>query len=303
MAGPRQIVEGPSFTKLPYGLWDSIQQPTPQGSHWQNGITWVDRCPTGDTAMDECIAVTGTGGAPSAQQTLAGNVVQTNRGATSFTIYTEFDCSPVGLTDAATIAATSLDQVEDWQVERAFWTGVAGKSGGVGTTTVFPHLAANTALSDNAAIVLQPAASVVATGSGDDVAITLGELEAALDDCYHGEGILHMTREAASTFFAWKLLEDDDNDPNVLRTRSGHRVVLGSGYTGSGPDGAAAPAGTSWIYGTGAVFGYRSAIDMPTTPQSFDRVENTYHLIAQRTYVLGFECCLFAARVNLGVPT
>lgn len=303
MAGPRQIVEGPTFSKLPYGLWDSIQHPAPEGAHWQNGITWVDRCPTGDTVMDECIAVTGTGGAPTAQQSLSGNVTQTNRGATSFTIYAEFECSPVGLNDAATIAARSLDQVEDWQVERAFWTGVAGKSGGVATTTVFPHLAANTALSDSAAIVLQPAASVVATGSGDDLAITLGELEAALDDCYHGEGLIHMTREAAASFFAWKLLDEDDNVPGVLRTRSGHRVVLGSGYTGSGPDGAAAPASTSWIYGTGAVFGYRSAIDMPTTPQSFDRVENTYRLIAQRTYVLGFECCLFAARVNLGVPT
>ncbi len=109
-----------------------------------------------------------------------------------------------------------------------------------------------------------------------------------------------MPREAAPTFFAWDLLEEDDS--GVLRTPSGHRVVLGAGYTGSGPDGAAAPVGTAWVYGTGAVFGYRSPIDMPTTPQSFDRVENTYHLIAQRTYVLGFECCLFAARVNLGVP-
>jgi hypothetical protein len=301
VAGPRQTVEGPTFSKLPYGLWDSVQQPTPQGPHWQNGITWVDRCPTGDTVMDECIAVTGTGGAPTAQQSLSGNVVQTNRGATAFTIYAEFDCSPVGLTDAEAIASQSLDQVEGWQVERAFWTGVAGKSGGTGTTTVFPHLAANASLSDSAAIVLQPAASVVATGSGDDLAITLGQLEAALDDCYHGEGLIHMTREAAPSFFAWKLVCDDGT--GVLRTKSGHRVVLGAGYTGAGPDGLAAPAGTSWIYGTGAVFGYRSGIDMPTTPQSFDRVENTYHLIAQRTYVLGFECCLFAARVNLGVPT
>lgn len=303
MAGPRQVVDGPSFTALPYGLWDAVQQPTPDGSHWQNGVTWVDQCSAGDTLMDECIAVTGTGGAPTAQQALSGNVVQTNRGATSFTIYAEFDCSPVGLTNAETVARTSLEKVEQWQVERAFWSGIAGKSGGVGTTTVFPHLAANTAFSDSASIVLQPAASVVATGSGDDLAITLGQLEASLDDCYHGEGLIHMTRESASSFFAWKLLEEDDNTPGVLRTRSGHRVVLGSGYTGSGPDGAAAPPGTAWIYGTGAVFGYRSAVDIPTTPQSFDRVENTYHLIAQRTYVLGFECCLFAARVNLGVPT
>lgn len=300
MAGPRQVVEGPSFAKLPYGLWDAVQQPSATGPHWQNGITWVDRCPTGDTVMDECIAVTGTGGAPSAQQSLSGNTVQTNRGATSFTVYAEFDCAAIGLTDADRIAADALDRVEQWQVERAFWTGVAGKSGGVGTTTVFPHLASNATLSDSAGILLQPAASPTATGTDDDVAIVLGKLEAALDDCYHGQGLIHIAREAADTLFAWNLLVDKGG---VLFTKTGHRVVIGAGYTGSGPDGTAAPANTSWIYATGAMFGYRSAVDMPTTPQSFDRVENTYRLIAQRTYVLGFECCLLAARVNLGVPS
>jgi hypothetical protein len=300
MAGPRQIVDGPSFAPLPYGLWEAVQQPAAAGPHWQNGITWIDRCPTGDTVMDECIAVTGTGGAPTGQATLSSNTVQTNRGATSFTVYAEFDCSPVGLSDAASVASEALDRVEQWQVERAFWTGVAGKSGTVATTTVFPHLAANATLSDSAGILLQPAASPTATGSDDDVAIVLGKLEAALDDCYHGAGLIHVAREAVDTLFAWNLLRDMDGK---LYTKAGHRVVVGAGYTGSGPDGTAAAANTSWMYATGAMFGYRSAVDMPTTTQSFDRVENTYHLIAQRTYVLGFECCLLAARVNLGVPS
>jgi hypothetical protein len=300
VAGPRQLVDGPSFAKLPYGLWEAVQQPNASGPHWQNGITWVDRCPTGGTVMDECLAVTGTGGAPTAQQSLSGNVTQTNRGATAFTVYAEFDCSPVGLSDAATVAAEALDRVEQWQVERAFWSGTSGKSGGVDTTTVFPHLAANATLSDSAGILLQPAASPAATGTDDDVVIVLGKLEAALDDCYHGQGVIHVAREAADTMFAWNLLVDRGG---ILYTKAGHRAVVGAGYTGTGPDGSSAPANTSWIYATGAVFGYRSAIDMPTNPQSFDRVENTYHLIAQRTYVLGFECCLLAARVNLGVPS
>lgn len=302
MAGPRQVVDGPSFTALPYGLWDAIQHPTQQGPHWQNGITWIERCPTGDTLYEECIAVTGTGGAPATgQATKTSNVTQTNRGATSFAVYAEFDCSPVGLTDAERVAEDALTRVEQWQVERAFWTGVSGKTtGGVAQTTVFPHLAANAVLLDTAGITLQTAASVAVTGSGDDAAWMLGQLEGNLADCYHGQGYIHVPPEALPTLAAWDLVTEQGD---LLYTPRGNIVIVGDGYTGSGPDGAAAPAGSIWIYATGAMFGYRSEVLMQQPPDSFDRVENTYKLIAERVYVLGFECCHLAARLTLGVPT
>lgn len=305
MAGPRQVVNGPSFSALPYGLWDAAQHPTQESPHWQNGITWVDRCPTGDTLYEECIAVTGTGGSPaSGQATKTSNVVQTNRGATSFAVYAEFDCSPVGLTDVETVALDALSKVEQYQVEKAFWTGVAGKTatGGVAQTTVFPHLAANTAMTDpsNSTITLQTAASVAVTGSGDDAVWMLGQLEANLASCYHGQGYIHIPPVVLPTLVAWDLAEDRDGS---LFTPRGNRLVVGDGYTGSGPDGSAAPAGSAWIYATGAVFGYRSDVMMQRPIESFDRVENTYKMIAERVYVLGFECCHLAARLTLGVPT
>jgi hypothetical protein len=301
MAGPRLVVDGPSFTPLPYGLWDAIQKPPAPGTHWQNGITWSERCGGGDTLYEECIAVTGTGGAPTAQAALTSNVVQTNRGATPFTVYAEFDCSPVGLTDAETIAASALARVEQWQVERAFWTGLAGKTvGGTAQTTVFPHLAANAVLLDSDGITLQTAASTAATGATMDVADGLGRLEGALADCYHGQGVIHMPPKALATFKAWDLVEEDGS--GALFTTAGNRVVVGTGYAGTGPDGSAATAGTSWLYATGAVFGYQGPVFMPTVPESFNRVENTMRLMAQRTYVIGFECCHFATQVSLGVP-
>jgi len=300
----RQVVDGPSFAPLPYGLWEAVQKPTPTDSHWQNGITYSEWCGGGGTLYDECIAVTGTGGAPP-QAAMTPNITQDNRGATAFTVYAEFDCSRVGLGigDAQRIALEALDRVEPWQVEAAFWTGTAGKSGSTPQTTVFPHLAANATVVDTVdSITLQSAASVVATGAGDDVVITLGQLEGALADCYHGKGLIHVPYEALATFMAWDLFEADDT--GALFSPAGHRVVIGSGYPGTGPDGSAAPAGTSWVYATGAMFGYRSDVRIPPEEvQSFDRVENTVRMIAQRTYVLGWECCHFAARVNLGVPT
>jgi hypothetical protein len=305
MAGPRLVVAGPSFTPLPYGLWDAVQKPTADTNHWQNGITWWDRCGNGDTLYDECIAITGIGGSPTGQAPLSQNITQQNRGATSFACYAEFDCSPVGLMDAQTIADEALDKVAGYQLERAFWTGVAGKttSNGVPQTTVFPHLAANTVFLDpgNSTIVMQPAASMAASGGATtDVADGFGQLESALATCYHGLGVIHIPATALPTLEAWDLVEDRDGG---LYSPAGHRVVVGSGYPGTSPAGAAPALGSTWVYGTGAVFGYQAPVNVGELIELFDRTENTHHMVAERTYVLGFECCLIATQIALGVPT
>lgn len=294
MAGARQIVDPPAFTALPHGLWDSIQHPNPTSTHWQQGITWQERCPTGATTYAECLAVSGTGGPPT-PPAKTGNVEQTNRGATPFTVYAQFECSPVGMADAATVGSDALARVEQHQVEAAFWTGVAG-----GKPVVFPHLAADAEVVDSQDIVLQPTASPAVTGSAD-VAHALGVLEQELADCYSGQGLIHVPRVALPTLAAWKLARVDE--AGRLVTPGGNLIVAGGGYTGSGPDGAAAAAGTSWIYATGAAFGYRSSVYVSPVRESLDRSTNTLHMLAERTYVLGFECCLLAAHIALGVPT
>lgn len=303
MAGPRLPVSGPTFTPSPYGLWDAVQKPPSADPHWQNGITWEERCPAASTLYDECIAVTGSGGSPTGQTSMSATVTRTYRGATSFAVYAEFDASPVGLLgDAHTAAEDALARVEQYQVERAFWTGVAGaSSGGVPQTTVFPHLAATTQMTDpaNSQIVLQTAASQIVTG-GDDIAAQLGNLEAALADCYHGEGVIHISPKVLPTMVARALAVPDGP---VLRTAKGNIVVVGDGYTGSSPAGAAPAAGTSWIYATGAVFGYRATVPVITkAADGFDRIENTYRMIAERVYVIGFDCCHLATLVQVGVP-
>jgi hypothetical protein len=292
VAGARQIVDAPAFTLLPYGLWDAVEKRTPSDPHWQNGVTWIERCPDGGTTYDECLSVTGTGSPPE-PPVKADNVDQTFRGATPFTIVAEFDCTPVGLNDAATVAGDALARVEQQQVEAAFWTGTAA-----GQQVVFPHLAANAEVVDGNDILLQPTASICITGA--DVVHGLGALEACLADCYAGQGIIHVPRVAEPTLAAWNLIEDRDGQ---LYTTSGNRVVVGGGYTGTGPDGTAPADGTTWLYATGAAFGYRGDVRMMSPRESIDRSTNTMRMIAERTYVLGFECCLLAANISLGVPT
>lgn len=292
MAGARQIVDPPAFTLLPYGLWDAVEQRSPGNPHWQQGITWIERCPDGGTTYDECLSVTGTG-APPEPGVKADNVDQTFRGATPFTVFAEFDCSPVGLGDAATVAGDALARVEQQQVEAAFWTGSADA-----VTVVFPHLAANAETVDAQDIVLQPVASVCVTGA--DAAHALGALEDCLADCYAGQGVIHIPRVVLPTLAAWNLVEARDG---ALWTTAGNRVVVGGGYTGSGPDGSGPADGTTWMYATGALFGYRGDVRMHSPRDSIDRTANTMRMIAERTYVIAYECCLLAAQITLGVPT
>lgn len=296
MAGIRGIVDGPDFVALPSDLWDAAQHPVPSGPHWQQGVTWTDWCGgAGTTYADECIAVTGTGGEVPPAASLEATAEGADRGATAFTVYAAFDCSLIGLPDVDQ-AAEALARSEALQVSRAFWSGQAG-----GQATVWPHLAADATLDDPQGIRLQTTADVV-QATTDDAAVTLGRLEAALAEQYGGLGVVHVPVVALATLKARSLVHRDDAD-GALRTPGGHRIVAAAGYTGTGPDGTAAPAGSTWLYATGALFGYRSDVAVRDFPGTFDRSTNTVRKQASRTYLLGWECTHLAALMTLGVPT
>jgi hypothetical protein len=299
MAGPRLLVEPPTFTSIPYGLLTVVEYPPTPDQHWENGVTYRSIClatsgQTTGTTYDECISVTGTG-APPAGPSKVDNVDSIFRGATPFTVITEFDCSPVGLGDAEAVAQRALAQSEPWQVERAFWSGIVG-----GQTVVFPHLAANAQVLDAQSYVLQTAATTVTGGATPlHVVEALGLLEGALADCYDGVGVIHVPQRALPTFDAWSLLHADGD---VMRTLNGNKVAIGAGYPGTSPAGAVPTAGSSWIYATGAVMAYRSAVRLLGPPGAIDRAKNTVKMIAERTYVLGWDCCHIAALAAISVP-
>src|SRR5689334_17442622 len=119
-----------------------MEQPTPQPGHWQQGITYEPLCGinisgVGGVTYDECLVISGSGGGPVAPPDFAANFAANTRGALPFTPFVEFDCATVGLVDAQGTAERALAAAEPWQVERAFWTGLAG-----GQPVVYPHLAA-----------------------------------------------------------------------------------------------------------------------------------------------------------------
>ena len=308
MAGPRQIVDAPTFTPSPFGLLSVVQTPTPRDSHWQNGVTWSSYCPEnmGDTTYDECIATTGAPDDPPPEPSVkTTNVDHVLRGATPFTAYTRFDCAPVGHADAQRIATLALAQVEEWQVEQTFWTGLVD-----GLTLVFPHLAATVEVVDGDGIVLQPTTSTAVTGAPVDVATGLGRLEQALADCYGGRGVIHVPLEALPSLDAYGLLRPVGGRDSAsgqfgrqLETLAGNLVAVGGGYPGSGPDGVDPGTTTTWLYATGPVFMYRSDVKVFPFSSTVNRSNNTVEMMAERTYVLGFDCCLHAVQIELGVPS
>lgn len=308
MSGPRQIVDPPTFTPSRFGLLSVVQTPTPRDSHWQNGVTWSSHCPSGmgDTTYDECIATTGAPeGAVPEPSTKTANVTRVNRGATPFTVYTRFDCSPVGNEDAQRIATNALAQVEEWQVERTFWTGTVDAR-----PIAFPHLAASVEVVDNDGIILQPTTSTAVTGAAVDVVTGLGRLEQALADCYGGRGVIHVPVELLPTLAAYELVHQvggrdagSGQFGRQLETTAGNLVAVGAGYPGTGPTGVDPGVLTTWMYATGPVFMYRSTVYVTPFSSTVDRNNNTVEMIAERTYLLGFDCCLHAVQVEIGVPS
>jgi hypothetical protein len=300
MPGPLQVVEPPAPSPAPFGLLETVGPAVDdQGDrHWQAGIVYQALCPSGGSTYSECLAVTGVG-APPPPPELADNVDLNLRAATPFTVFAQFDCPPVGQPERDELAGRALARVEGWQVERAFWSGVAG-----GQPVVFPHLAEDTALLGPPGppqYTLQTAATVPTTHGPADLPATkvMGALEGALGSCYRGQqGVLHVPAAALATLQAARLVERRGAQ---LTSPAGHLVVAGGGYPGSGPDGAQPAAGLLWVYATGRVFYYRGPVRTFPLAEGFDRARNTARMIAERTYLLAWDCCHFAALLNTTV--
>lgn len=295
MAGPRTLVDPPTFSDRNYGLLSVVQArydvPDP---HWRNGVTWDDLCGVGLTTFSPyCVS----GSTPDEKE---ANVDVEHFGATPFTVFAEVDCSPVGYSqqEQRARAVDALTRTEAFQVEQAFWTGAAGGTAGI----VLPHLAANASVVDSAtqvvSITLQCAATPVSGSVVLDIVEGLQRLEAAASACYQGQLTIHVPMILGEAMMAWGLIKADGGQ--LKTTATNNLVALGAGYPGTSPAGVAT-ANVAWIYATGPVFAYRSSPETFRFDQMLDRETNLMKSIVERTYVLGYSCCcLVAVPISVG---
>lgn len=120
--------------------------------------------------------------------------------------------------------------------------------------------------------------------------VTLGYLEQILAQNYGGQGVIHMSRLVAT--FLWEYLEVQGGK---LVTKLGTPVVAGAGY-----DNIVAPGTDFTMYASGPVVLYRGDID--TRQNALNRATNQASIIAQRDYVLGWDCVAYGVTSKF-IPT
>ena len=285
------LVDPPRRQPMPFGIFTVVEERPVTDPHFLLGVEYRPLCGGSGTTFDYCV----TGGPAPA---FAPTAARTMRAATPFTVYSEVVCSTLdGWEIANDDAVDILKATEQYQVERALWTGqVAGFD-----DLMYPHLAENTAIITPLVVgglqlTLQTSA-VAVTGTPVSAATGIGLLEGALGACYDGVGVLHVPETAIPALANLNMIFRDGKN---LRTHNGNLVVAGAGYTGSSPAGALASAGTTWMYATGQFFMYRGPIKTFARETELNRTNDTMTAIAQRTYVLGWDCCHFAVQINTG---
>lgn len=301
MVNARANVDAPSKSPLTYGLFSVAEMRRSTDPHWKNGVTWRNICPDAGSTYEQCVTANAAGvpvtgiSAPAAKAATADISIW---GATPFTVFVEVDCSaPSFWEDADRLVATTFTEAEQQEVEAIFWTGVVG---GV-SNLAYPHLASAGTLveSEPGGATLQlTTASLAPSGGGSlDVVEALGKLEQAMSACIHGKGIIHIRCELLPHLKANHLLEEEGG---VYYTPGGHKLAVSAGYPGTQPNGVA-QVGVSWMYGTGPVFLYSSVGRyLGDRKDSLVQDVNTIKRIYERTYVAGFDCCLFAVPVSTG---
>lgn len=296
MAAPRLYVSSPNWSASPYGLFSVAAPQTSADPHWQLGITYEPLCGNEPgVIINPCISPVVSGG--STKDTTAERGI---RGALPFTVTTWIDCGVVGHYDTVEADTAELLRRHEQRIaEEIFWTGDAPNT----TQAIYPHLAADTAVFDGDEQMQLAVTSVVAA-SGTGIVQALGALEAELAECYGGQGVIHMTyataEDALSNFLIQRVPVGPGGKPALQTVAGGNWVVVGSGYPGTSPAGATPPAGTAWMYATGAVFMYRSDIKSTSRPsEAVVRSINDLTYIAERTYVVAWDCCLIGALVTL----
>lgn len=118
----------------------------------------------------------------------------------------------------------------------------------------------------------------------------LGYIEQALAETYGGQGVIHMSRLTA-TMLADQLRIEGGR----MFTLLGTPVVAGGGYDKIG---ATTPT-EGLIYGTGPLVMYRSEID--TRQRAIKKDTNQASIIAQRDYVIGWDCVAVGGQVSLAI--
>lgn len=194
-------------------------------------------------------------------------------------------CGPVGFSheELQALVLERLKGVEQAELETIFSTSTVGQQ---------PGLTAADGI-------------ITVTGAGDTLADVLGELERARYCGFTGNttqygppGYLHVAIPVFN-----RLKQDALIDFDGTRWRTAIGTVVSTGcYANNTPAGAAPADGVFWMYITGQTTVWRTSdsnVQMAPIEGSLDRTTNQFLMLAEREYVVTYECGGFAKAVTL----
>jgi hypothetical protein len=138
-------------------------------------------------------------------------------------------------------------------------------------------------------------------------ALALLEHSIGIASHFGEQGVIHMTRDVASLIASNSNMLLHEQGKDHLQTFGGTPVIVGSGYSGNGPDGAtgaSSSATNKWIYATGTVKTYVGDVDVvnDNLAQAYDVSgnQNDMRLKAIRPAAVYFDTSIhLAIRVDL----
>lgn len=259
---PPIYVQAPILTPSRYGLLSAADMPITTDPHLRNGVEFETN-PCGPSKIDAADCAS-----PHNRNNLTDGIPLVEAGP--IVVYDGFTCRPVGLDEPALLA-------------RARAALAAGESAAV-EKTVWASAAPLRLMADGVTDELTTAAVPLVKG--------IGLLEEHLRSEYGGVGVIHAPVMVAP-YAAEKQQIDSDNGRKT--TVLGTRWSFGA-YPNSGPDGTAAAVDTAWLVATGAVSLRRTEV---TARAVFNDKTNEVLALAERTYVVAWECVTAAALVSL----
>lgn len=268
--GQPKYVEAPEGNPLKYGIFSVADFRPADGPFWQQGVEWQrDQC--GPASLYGCPTCDQNNFNQEPDKTYVEGVPLED--GFPFTVYASFKCSPIGhWADAEDRAKRNLANGEERAVEAMVAEGT--------------H-ADQRALTNASSVDATPTPGTPVT-----VAQGLAILEAYIAANGKGEGvILGNRRDILLANAEGKLIERVGDDH--LETLLGTPVAALGGFPARvGPNGTAAGTGEAWLFAIGSrPYIWRGETFLTSDKDaSLDTGYNNLEILAERTYLVGWDC-------------
>ena len=250
---PKQRIEAPVTQRPTGGLFSQFAPIEDSSIRWENGVTWEDVARVDIGSIGQYQKPGTVKGLPKTLDTPRGVTLESLE---PLTLYAVFRTTPLDHTpeEAVAIAAQRLAQYEEYEIEKALWSGVKGAG---------PALVNVQEWSNNSG----PQDAESAWNATEHYARTPGI-----------RPTFHVSRRLCGLLTARQMFECLPD--GTFRTKMGTPVVAGYGYVDKPPV----------IVSTGPIQIYRGDVFTSTNADGgFDKGTNDLTAVAERQYVIAYN--------------